>query len=171
MITIWKCKYRSQRINNNIILFDFNFYLFFFQFWISDDTTTSVFVLGGTIGEALVPIIIGQLMKAFDAEIMVNIVYVMIILMVILYGIIHFSFFYKWFQSSADRTLYKIVSVTEENESTQNLWFPLFAKYVLYLFNGRCSIVTYQFHSKKPFNYILVKYLICNDDDNITANR
>ena len=49
-----------------------------------------MFVLGGTIGEALLPIIIGQLMKALGQDLFSIVTVIMTAAMIALYTVAHF---------------------------------------------------------------------------------
>ena len=55
-----------------------------------DDATTSKYIIGGTIGEALLPIVIGHTMSIFGARALLYDTLIIAVLMVILYIASHF---------------------------------------------------------------------------------
>jgi hypothetical protein len=55
-----------------------------------DDATTSKFIIGGTVGEALLPIVIGHTMSIFGAQALLYDTVIIAIAMLALYGATHF---------------------------------------------------------------------------------
>lgn len=85
-----------------------------------DAQTTTLFVLGATCGEAIIPIILGWIIHTFGMYLFPVCMIIFSVQLIVLYGLAHFIALHYQTRINEDRRLYASVSSTTLNSELED---------------------------------------------------